>query len=285
MRDRTRRSSTAASLTACAALLLVACGGSTESGAVDTAATVSTEAAAATDPPATDPPATDPPATDPPATDPPATDPPATDPPATDPPATDPPATDPPTGPLTPADLVLRPSGIGPFDFGAISTADFIAAVTPALGAPSGLTSDTYPTAVGSRFENADELAFAFPFSDTACFANALCAHFGGASAADLDLVGYVQDENAAALATASGVTSGSVWASYSGVITVEEGGCFSIGYGRADGVGIVVQSSGIPFIDIQPDGTFVTQVPPQAAVSVLSLNSGDQPIFIFADC
>lgn len=267
-------------------LLATSCGGSTESGAVGaTDATVAptSEPTAATDAVTTTPVFT-PTESDPVATDPePAASAPLTTDAAT--PATT--VAPPPASGLTPADLVLRPDGIGPFTFGAVDASTFAAAVEPVLGAPTQFTSETYPVDAEFYYENVDdESGFTFPFGETVCFSNALCAFFGGDAAASATFVGYIQDETADALATASGVTSGARWADHEAAIQMSDGGCFSTGYGVADGVGIVALSLGEPFefYDAEEE-TYVQQTPPPDDVIVISLNAGEQPFFLYADC
>lgn len=281
-------------LAVAAALLVAACGGSTESGASTVTGPVDGDGSGVTEPPLLPTPESSvaevPRATEaPPATEASTTTVPTTLPPTTTAAPTTVPAP-PPTaapGPLTSADLILTSDGIGPIGFTTTNASNFVAMVTPALGAPTQFTAETYPTDSGGYFENEfEESGFDFPFGETVCFANALCAYFGGNAAADPPFVGYRQDENAAALRTASGVTSGSIWASFSAAISFEPGGCFSTGFGHADGVGIIAISSGEPFqfFDSATD-TFVNQVPAQADVHVISLNAGAQPFFLFDDC
>ncbi|NND75998.1 MAG: hypothetical protein HKN44_13430 [Ilumatobacter sp.] len=206
---------------------------------------------------------------------------------STTPPATPAPSPTDPSEAPTKGELVLRSGGVGPFTFGSVGPTEFIAAVTPALGPPTADGELAYPDDAGGYFENVGaEAGFAFPFGRTTCFSNAFCAHFGGSSADALSLVGYDQDENAGALATPSGVTSGSIWADFAPVIEIGEGGCFTAGYGTADGVGITVLSLGdwFQFYDDET-GEYVNQVPAQTDVKVISLRSGEQPFFLYDDC
>ena len=219
---------------------------------------------------------------------PPTTAPSTTAPSVTSPVTTAPPSASPETtersGPLAPADLTLTFDGVQPFDFGAADT-EVVPALAAVLGEPASDVAAEYPTPDEGRFVNDDEIGFVAPFGRTVCFDNGLCAEFGAGSASALQFVGWdFSGEQAAGLATVDGITVGSSWADHTDVIVADGGGCFSVGYGSADGVGVTLESSGAPFVETV-DGEFVTNDPDPADVRVIGLQAGDIPVELFADC
>lgn len=204
--------------------------------------------------------------------------------PATTAPPTTTPATTEPSGPLTPADLILAFDGVQPFDFGSPDT-DVVPALAAVLGDPASDVAAEYPTPDEGQFVNDDEIGFVAPFGRTVCFDNGLCVEFGAGSASALQFVGWdFSGEQSAGLATADGITVGSSWADHADAIVADEGGCFSVGYGSADGVDVTLESNGVPFVETI-DGEFVTNDPDPADVRVIGLRAGDIPVELFADC
>ena len=76
------------------------------------------------------------------------------------------------------------------------------------------------------------------------------------------------------------------MWADFPAAIAPEGYGCFNTGFGKADGVGLLLLSTGEPFEYYDSDTEeFVSQVPAQEDVTVISLNAGETPFFVFEDC
>jgi hypothetical protein len=191
------------------------------------------------------------------------------------------------TTPLTPADLGLRADGIGPLVYGATVPAA-IAVLQSVLGAPTEDTSAEYPNEVTpGQFESADnEFAFTQRFERTLCFANGLCATFGGPSTGALGFVGWRYEGSVEPrLTTRVGVTVGSRWSDFEPSIAVSEGGCYTIGYGETEGISLVLQSSGTMFGSFDDAGNYVIGSPDPSEVTVLSMSAGNLPIFLFDDC
>lgn len=189
--------------------------------------------------------------------------------------------------PLTPADLVLRADGIGPLVYGATVPAA-TAVLQSVLGAPTEDTSVEYPNEVApGQFESADnEFGFTQRFERTLCFANGMCATFGGPSAAALGFVGWRYEGTVEPrLTTRVGVTVGSRWSDFESSIAVSEGGCYTIGYGETEGISLVLQSSGTMFGSFDDAGNYVIDYPDPSEVTVLSMSAGNLPIFLFDDC
>ena len=253
-----------------------------DAGAVSTSTSAPTTSAPTTVPATT--PATTPESTLPAdSTVPPTSATPTTVPATTAPPSTAPTTTEP-SGPLTPADLILAFDGVQPFDFGSADT-EVVPALAAVLGEPASDVVAEYPTPDEGQFVNDDEMGFVARFGRTVCFDNGLCVEFGAGSDSALQFVGWdFSGEEAAGLATADGITVGSSWADHVDAIVADEGGCFSIGYGSADGVDVTLESNGAPFVETV-DGEFVTNDPDPADVRVIGLQAGDVPIQLFADC
>jgi hypothetical protein len=192
------------------------------------------------------------------------------------------------TAPPAPADPpVLVAAGIGPHSFGGATPDDLIAYLTPFVGSPTSVVSVDYPIDADGYFESAaEELGFTYPSGRTVCFSNNLCAEFGAADAASLNFVGFRQNEGSGSLTTASGVTAGSAGSDFVSAIEVEAGGCFSTGTGSADGVQLLLQSSGDMF-GYYDDTTeeYVSQIPPLEDIVVLSVFGGDEPFNLDGDC
>lgn len=208
--------------------------------------------------------------------------------PATTAPASVPPSTAAPATTTTvPVDMMLlRSDGIGSLNFGGRDT-DVVAALAAVLGAPASDANDSYPTpnGAGAYLSLEGDVQFGSPLGRTVCFANSLCAYFGGPAAGSLTFVGYTYgDDPAAGMHTASGVTIGSRWSDFASM-TVYEGGCYTAGTGMVDGVRLWVQSSGTPFTEIDGGGNWITHLPAPADVTVLSLDAGDYPLFLAGDC
>lgn len=198
---------------------------------------------------------------------------------------TTPPSTTPP--PPTATDLVLRADGIGPLDFG-MPVAAVVAVLDGALGGAESDEVGNYPTADGPYWVNADDVSFSEPYGRTVCYPNGLCAQFGASDPAALAFVGWQQGEPTGSdpgLMTATGVTSGSLWADNLDSMEVDEGGCFSSGSGRVDGVEMVVMSVGEMFGSFTDAGGYVATTPDPADVRVVVLIAGVQPADIYADC
>ncbi len=283
----TRRLATAAAVTILIAL--TGCSGSdtiesidattTPSSAPDTApvTTITETTAPATSPATTAPPNTTAAPTTPPPTTAATTAPPTT---AAEEPATT--AVD-----VTAADLTLAADGVTPFRFGDTG-ASVVDGLTAALGAPLLDQAQTYPDPAddGTFLDATSEEGFVDPFGRTVCFANDLCAHFGGPAADSLTFTGWRLDgEGSPRLTTAAGVTVGSLLSDHLDHIDVGEGGCYTNGFGYTGGIDVGLWSSGEPFATFDPDGNYVTNSPDPATVSVLTMTAGDVPYFLYEDC
>ena len=186
-----------------------------------------------------------------------------------------------------PASLVLRASGIGPFDLGQ-PVDPVYNGVIARLGEPTSDVSRAYPTvnSGGSGFSSADDsYGFAHQFGREICWANGLCISFGSSNADSLTLVGWSYAGAAPpTLVTAAGVTVGSRWSDFP-VISVEPGGCYSQGGGTVDGVGLDLSSSGTPFGSYDDAGNYIAAVPAPADVTVQQMFVGDLSYDVGADC
>lgn len=208
--------------------------------------------------------------------------------PTTAPPTTEPTTTPPTTEPTatTPDDLELNFDGVLPFSFGE-HDAEVVAGLTAVLGAPTSDIATDYPTADEGNFINEDtEEAYVFPHGRRVCYANTLCAQFGAGTPDTLLFTGWALTSDAAPVLTmANGITIGSSWADHVDEIIIADGGCYTVGYGDSEGVGVIVQSAGEPFLSFADDGSVVFGEPEPADVTVIELSAGRSPVFLFADC
>ncbi len=187
------------------------------------------------------------------------------------------------------ADLVLRPNGVGDAPFGRDATST-ISYFVSGMGPVTSDASESYPTPNAfPGFETADGfVGFAFPHSRATCFANAFCAVFGGSTPSTLKFVGYSQaDEGPASLPlrTRTGATVGDRGDTSPGVVTVDNGGCYSFGGGTVDGIDASLRSDGQPFLDVLPGGRTIPRMPPLRDVVILTIFAGDDIVSFEGDC
>lgn len=181
--------------------------------------------------------------------------------------------------------FTLRGDGLGPFDFG-IAADEVIDALTTEFGAAASDESTEYTVGDGfGGFQTVDgEFGFAVPFGRTLCWAFEFCAEFGGVAAAT-EFVGWSYGEDSGStLAATSGVTIGSRWSDFP-AMNVHPGGCYSIGYGDIDDITLTLQSDDVAFTSFDDLGNYVEAVPPPEQVSVVFMEAGDIPAFLFGDC
>jgi hypothetical protein len=69
------------------------------------------------------------------------------------------------------------------------------------------------------------------------------------------------------------------------GVVDLDGGGCYWLGWGDAAGVELTMMSAGEPFGSFDTEGNYVIGSPAPADVTVLALAAGDLPFFLFEDC
>ncbi|MGB3736839.1 MAG: hypothetical protein WA964_17910 [Ilumatobacter sp.] len=188
------------------------------------------------------------------------------------------------------ADLVLDVASVGAAGFSR-EDADTVRYFTSGLGSPISDESQSFPvpSSSGLDFETTDGFrAFAFQQSRELCWDNGFCATFGGRTVADLAFVGWNQDSRNPAvtpLRTSNGVTIGSRGSDFPDGFEVDNGGCFTFGFGTTNGVGVGLLSDGVPFGEVRPGGEFVFNTPPLSDVVVQFLFSGDAVIDLEGDC
>lgn len=182
--------------------------------------------------------------------------------------------------------LTLTSGGVQPFGFGDVD-ASVIDGLTIALGPPTFDGAKTYSVPDGEFYlDDVEEEGFAHPIGRTVCFVNDLCVQFGGATVDTLTFTGWEYSSDAApVLDSVDGITVGSNWNDFADVITVDEGGCYTVGYGRASGVELTLLSTGDLFQYFDDDGDWVIGDPSPADVSVVNMSAGALPYFLFDDC
>jgi hypothetical protein len=189
--------------------------------------------------------------------------------------------------PATTADLVLVADGVGPLRFGTEADA-VIGAINAVLGPPTSDAPAEYPVAAddGSFMSVDQELGWAQPFGRTVCWMNGFCGEFGGTVAGAYTFEGwFYAATDVDELAAPSGLDVGSTWADFADIITVDPGGCYSVGYGTAEGVTLAMQSSGEPFVVVDDEGTESPGAPDPADVTIMQMQAGDQVTYLFEDC
>lgn len=189
-------------------------------------------------------------------------------------------------GPILPTDLVLTSAGVGPFVFGALD-GDVVYGLEPLLGYATTDETTVYTDSFEGQYFDDSQASFTFPVGREACYQNGLCVHFGGDDETALTFVGFWQGEpvtvDESPLATQAGVTVGSVWADFPDAMTVNSGGCYTNGWGQADGVDLDLTSSTV-FAVPNDSGDWTTSIPAQSDVTVRSLHAGSVRT-PFADC
>ncbi|MGD9998097.1 MAG: hypothetical protein AB7L17_13025 [Ilumatobacteraceae bacterium] len=189
--------------------------------------------------------------------------------------------------PQNDGDLKLLADGLGPLKFGA-PTDDVVAAITAIVGEPVSDAPATYPIPIdGGLFQSEDEeLGFVQPFGRTVCWLNGLCIENAGTEAGSYTFAGwYYAATGPDLLAAPSGLDVGSTWAEHESEITIEPGGCATVGHGTANGVSLNLLSSGEPFVDIDADGNETPGSPDPADVVVQQMEAGAQVEFLLDDC
>lgn len=182
--------------------------------------------------------------------------------------------------------LFLRADGLGGVPFGETDVAT-LAALAERLGAPDTDERRAYPTPdTGIGHVSADgEYGFALPFGREVCWLEGFCAAFGGENAATLTFVGWnYGGDSTGAMSTDAGITVGSRWADFPSM-EINPGGCYSVGNGTVDGITLWVQSTGTPFAEFDESGNYVEHLPTPEEVTVMSLEAGDIPLFMYGDC
>jgi hypothetical protein len=188
--------------------------------------------------------------------------------------------------PLAPAGLTLARNGVLPFLLGDIDT-QVISGLSTALGAPIFDTANTYTIPDGDYLLDAtEEEGYLFPVGRFVCFSNDLCVQFGGATTDSLTFTGWSLDSNAAPqLFTSDGITVGTNLADVPGIVTVQEGGCYSTGYGETAGVSVTLFSSGELFLLFDENGEYQLGNPALGDITVSNMSAGELPFFLYDDC
>lgn len=185
-----------------------------------------------------------------------------------------------------PVPLVLRGDGLGAYDLGDEGQ-PVIDGLISQLGTPASDATVEYPVADGlGDYTTPDgEMGYVAPVGRTVCWSIGFCAELGGATAASMSFTGWSYREDATgALSSASGVTIGTRWSDVP-AITAYEGGCYSTGSGEVDTIRLTLQSDGEPFSSFDDAGNYISNLPPPEDVTVVWMEAGENPQFLYGDC
>jgi hypothetical protein len=129
------------------------------------------------------------------------------------------------------------------------------------------------------------ELGFVSPRGRSVCWSIGFCGEFGGDTTGTMSFMGWSYSEDpTAVLQSTSGAMLGMRWSELPS-LHAEAGGCYSIGSGGIDGIRLTLQSAGEPFGSFDDAGNYITNVPDPAAVTIISMETGDVPVFLYGDC
>lgn len=195
------------------------------------------------------------------------------------------PTTVPPTTAPAPIVFTLRGDGIGPLDFG-IGITEVLDTLTAEFGPASSDVTTEYPDDDGfGGFQTPDgEIGYVAHFGREVCWSFQFCAEFAGDASADA-LSGWTYGELAGGtLSSTSGVTIGSRWSDHPAIV-VDAGGCYTSGSGEIDGIELTLLSDVVPFATFDDVGNYIEAVPPADQVSVVYMQAGSLPSFLFGDC
>lgn len=187
-----------------------------------------------------------------------------------------------------PIEFTLHGEGIGPFNFGG-PAGDIINALTEEFGVPISVETVEYPTSDGfGGYETVDgDFGFEVPVGRTMCWTFHLCLQFGGEEIEPTTqtFMGWTYGEQSATtFVSTSGVTIGSRWSDFP-AMSVDPGGCYTVGSGTIDGIDLTLQSSDVAFGEFDDLGNYVENVPPADQVTVVFMQAGANPISLFGDC
>lgn len=184
------------------------------------------------------------------------------------------------------ADLVLRQGGVGDFDLGA-GAEGVVQGLSDELGPALIDVTVDYPTADGLGVYTTAEgdVGFVAPIGRTVCWSVNLCAEFGGGSVASMSFTGWTYaNDPAATLSSENGGSIGVTWSDLP-ELDVDDGGCYSVGSGTIDGISATLESSGDPFGSFDDAGNYVIAVPSPADVTIIAMQAGSTPNFLYGDC
>lgn len=184
-----------------------------------------------------------------------------------------------------PALPVLLGDGIGTHRFGDDST-DVMFGLTSALGSASSDELTWYEPTDWGGFETHDgERQFIAPLGRSACWGMGLCLFFGGETTDSMTLVGWrYSSDFPGILSSPAGATVQASGADIVG-LQVGTGGCFTVGPGTVDGIDLQLLSTGEPFGGWDANGNWFDGHPAAADVTVMSMEAGDSPVYVYADC
>ncbi|MEQ1702758.1 MAG: hypothetical protein ABMA25_21830, partial [Ilumatobacteraceae bacterium] len=185
-----------------------------------------------------------------------------------------------------PVPLVLRADGIGAYTLGDDGQ-PVIDGLIAQLGTPASDDTVDYPVADGiGAYTTADgEMGFVAPVGRSVCWSIGFCAALGGATGASMSFTGWTyRDDTTGALSTTSAVTLG-MRGNEAPSLTISEGGCYSSGSGEIDGIRVFLQSDGVPFSSFDDSGNYLSNVPPPEDVTIVWMETGENPVFLYGDC
>jgi hypothetical protein len=186
-----------------------------------------------------------------------------------------------------PAPLSLRVDGVGPYRF-SMPIDQVLDGLAAQLGSPATDLPRDYRTDDGfGGFQTADgEFGYVERHGRETCWTFGFCAEFGGPTLDRLTFTGWTYGgDTAGRLSTEDLVTIGTRWSAAPSLV-VNPGGCYAQGTGSTGaGIALTLESSGTPFSEFDAAGNYLEHLPDQSDVTVVSMQTGDVPVFLFADC
>ena len=133
--------------------------------------------------------------------------------------------------------LVLRQSGIGPFEFGEPAS-EVIDGISAQLG--EALTDNLveytdFSNAESGFFVSPDSMAFTSPVGREICWLNAMCIELGGDAPESLSFVGWNYNDVGATLQSIDGMTIGSFWSDFPDLVVYSA--CYTHGESDLNGI------------------------------------------------
>lgn len=178
----------------------------------------------------------------------------------------------------------LSAAGVGQHPFGEAASI-LIADLTARFGEPLSDETRNFTFNGDEWIDEFAEWGFDREVGRIVCWTNLLCVTLGGPTADALTFVGWsYEGDETRSLKNAAGITLNSRWSEFPTQMTVNPGGCYTVGTGSTTD-GITLMLLGEDFSVLDDSGAFVPLTPPPDKVTVLAMSAGTQMVDLFSDC